>query len=296
MLLISILGMLYLLTDPVFTTSQHNVDGQTLQAPTKNLAGVNTFPNGLSPSNRSLIPLNGLTIGASEVRCHARYGLTPNIDDCWNAIHYVQRSEIEVTFAERDTSPGPRIFRLPFRLMGDKAQCYFQPVLEVGERTGSASFNEIRTAAAALISQCGIGAGQGGIASHIGGDDHLALVLGTYQPNIKCSGTLTSWASCRDILSGMPAMPGHVTLGPSTDPPFQVTLPKTLSSDDNKCHMKIWTSDGFGDSTTWYKIWEVVTAVYSVCARHAQGGSFSRFGDIGRLSITLSDSLTVEEA
>ena len=113
MLLISILGMLYLLTDSV------SVDGQTLQTPTKKLTIVDTFPNGRPPSNRSLIPLDGPPKGDPEVRCHGtQYGFNPNIDDCWNAIHYVQRSQSEVTFAERDTSPGPRIFRLPFRLMG----------------------------------------------------------------------------------------------------------------------------------------------------------------------------------
>lgn len=57
----------------------------------------------------------------------------------------------------------------------DQAQCYFQPVLRVGERTGSASFNEIRTAAAALISQCGMGARQGGIASHIGMSERVTM-------------------------------------------------------------------------------------------------------------------------
>ena len=43
--------------------------------------------------------------------------------------------------------------------------------------------------------------------------------------------------------------------------------------------MKIWARDGLWDSTTWYKMWEAVTAVYSVCARHVQGGSFSLFGE-----------------
>jgi hypothetical protein len=119
MLLISTLGMLYLFVDSVSTISQHNVDGQTLQTPTQNLTRVDTFPNGLPPSNRSLISLNALAERGPEVRCHGvQYGFKPNIDDCWNAINYVQRSQSEVTFAERDTSPGPRIFRLPFRLMG----------------------------------------------------------------------------------------------------------------------------------------------------------------------------------
>lgn len=58
--------------------------------------------------------------------------------------------------------------------MLDQALCYFQPILKVGEGTGSASFDDIRAAAAALISQCALGARQGGIASHIGMSERVA--------------------------------------------------------------------------------------------------------------------------
>ena len=50
----------------------------------------------------------------------------------------------------------------------DKALCYFQPILQVGATVGTVSFNEIRTAATALLSQCARGQGQGGIATGIG--------------------------------------------------------------------------------------------------------------------------------
>ena len=50
----------------------------------------------------------------------------------------------------------------------DKALCYFQPILQVGATVGTASFNEIRTAANALLSECARDHGQGGIATGIG--------------------------------------------------------------------------------------------------------------------------------
>lgn len=50
----------------------------------------------------------------------------------------------------------------------DKALCYFQPILQVGATVGTASFNEIRTAANALLTQCAKNQGQGGIATGIG--------------------------------------------------------------------------------------------------------------------------------
>ena len=74
-------------------------------------------------------------------------------------------------------------------------------------------------------SQCLIGGLQ-----RAGGDNKLALVLGTYQPNVRCSGTLQSWLSCRDILFGMPATSENVVFGPSKDHHAQVTLPNILSS------------------------------------------------------------------
>ena len=54
------------------------------------------------------------------------------------------------------------------KIMLDKALCYFQPILQVGATVGTASFNEIRTAANALLSQCATGQGQGGIATKLG--------------------------------------------------------------------------------------------------------------------------------
>ena len=50
----------------------------------------------------------------------------------------------------------------------DKALCFFQPILQVGATVGTASFNEIRIAANALLSQCASDQGQGGIATNIG--------------------------------------------------------------------------------------------------------------------------------
>ena len=71
--------------------------------------------------------------------------------------------------------------------MLDQALCYFQPILVVGEVTGGASFNEIRAAAAALISQCAVGARQGGIASHIGTSRRITLACPKRIQEFKCN-------------------------------------------------------------------------------------------------------------
>ena len=54
------------------------------------------------------------------------------------------------------------------KIVLDRALCYFQPILQVGATVGTASFNEIRIAANALLSQCASDQRQGGIATRIG--------------------------------------------------------------------------------------------------------------------------------
>ena len=91
----------------------------------------------------------------------------------------------------------------------------------------------------------------------------------------------------------------NVVFGPRLDPSTQVSLPDTLLSsklpsvaylwtplllsnadfaDDNKCFAQISTTTGNRDSSTWYKMWEALTALYAVCGRHIQGGKFKGLG------------------
>ena len=91
----------------------------------------------------------------------------------------------------------------------------------------------------------------------------------------------------------------NVVFGPRQDPNTQVSLPDTLSSsklpsvaylwtplllpnaefaDDNKCFAQISTTTGNQDSSTWYKMWEALTALYAVCGRHIRGGKFKGLG------------------
>ena len=88
----------------------------------------------------------------------------------------------------------------------------------------------------------------------------------------------------------------NVIFGPRLDPGTQVSLPDTLSSSkllsvaylwtilflsnaecagDNKCFATI---GGNRDSSTWYRMWEALTALYAVCGRHIQGGKFRGLG------------------
>ncbi|KAK0511294.1 hypothetical protein JMJ35_005867 [Cladonia borealis] len=287
MLLTFIPGWICLFSYLVSAAVLQSISSPILQVPPENFTFVEGFANASISSTRNASLLNAT--GVNDIRCHGTlYGFNPNVDDCMSAINYVQKSWQFVPFAERQPRPRQGVISLPIRLMGDKALCYFQPILQVGATVGTASFNEIRLAANALLSQCAKNQGQGGIATGIGGDGNLALILGTYSPNIQCYGTLHKWPSCREIMTTMDVTSTNVIFGPRLDPRTQVSLPDTLSSSDNKCFATI---GGNLDSSTWYRMWEALTALYAVCGRHIQGGKFKGLGDTGQLSMSLSGSL-----
>lgn len=151
----------------------------------------------------------------------------------------------------------------------DRGLCFFQAVL-IGDdtRTARASLNQIRQAADKLILDCAAGeVSQGGIALNIGpslsscplisrkplsskhdrgantvkviltpffvpgGDNMLAVALGTYEPTVQCRGAFgPEWTSCRDILGDMPAYKTEMVFGPRGAPGVQQPLPLRIES------------------------------------------------------------------
>lgn len=129
-----------------------------------------------------------------------------------------------------------------------------------------------------------------------GGDNNLAIVLGTYEPSIRCQGTIVKKVYCPAILWDMPAGNERQLFHPDTDPRRQVSLPIVIKSckdplpscipngvlmlaiqDGGECAMRIFTARN-SDITSWYKIWEAGTAVYYACARDGRGGIHSGLG------------------
>ena len=48
---------------------------------------------------------------------------------------------------------------------------------------------------------------------------------------------------------------------------------------DDKCVVQIF-STGESDISSWFEMWEAVTAVFSVCVRGGRGGVFTRLGEL----------------
>lgn len=66
-----------------------------------------------------------------------------------------------------------------------------------------------------------------------GGDNNLAVVLGTYHLPVSCRGTFPSWQSCRDIIYDMPASKLPQVFGPRDDPAVTEDLPYNIDSCTN---------------------------------------------------------------
>lgn len=129
------------------------------------------------------------------------------------------------------------------------------------------------------------------------GDKNLALILGKYDGAVECRGTFTEWKSCTNVMADMPASTETLVFGPPEDPGAQVLLPHFIQSgkpsgftkgsnftddrldeDDKDCLSRIWYTKKESDTASWFKIWEAITAVYSVCVRHQQRGSIKGLG------------------
>ena len=219
-------------------------------------------PNAVEPIslvNASIALLNTSAENGFTIRCDGEtYGYNPNIRDCEEAKENLMPDPKIWTLGERNTGLPPQTVPLPYRVMGDRGICYVQPVLVGDHKTGKASIDMIRRAAAAIIVRCATDTtSQGGIATNIGkcearvvesksftvsrtdailclapagGDNNIAVTLGTYQQSVSCQGSLVSWQQCREILYSMPAGKEPMVFGPRSDPTVTRSLPIRINS------------------------------------------------------------------
>lgn len=68
------------------------------------------------------------------------------------------------------------------------------------------------------------------VLTRVAGDNKLAVVLGTYQPSVRCSGTIAGWTSCPPILYSMEASSQPQVFGPPSAATRDVTLPAVINS------------------------------------------------------------------
>ncbi|KAL8828435.1 MAG: hypothetical protein Q9191_002593 [Dirinaria sp. TL-2023a] len=205
----------------------------------------------------------------ATVECSEEYGANLDVLDCRNAISHFTSGSTLLPLADREhIMPGDdETLPLPFRMMGNTAHCYVQPVLVLGAISGEATLDQVKAAAARIVAQCAFRPSTGGIAYNIGGDDNIAVIVGKYKPTVTCRGLIPEWETCIGILHQMPAGFDELVFGPPTDPRHDVGLPIAISSE------KITITE-----TNSHPEPEALVAVYSVCARHGLAGIHSRIG------------------
>lgn len=211
----------------------------------------------LSPTPSSSVPANAssLTAPRFHVDCDGdTYGYHPNIRDCEQAKEDWAPDAKVWTLGQRRTGLPSDTVPLPYRVMGPRGLCYIQPTLIGDHRTGQASINMIRRAAAGIILQCIATAGsRGGIATGIGkennswelshfciplvdtffipgGDNNVAVAMGPYTKPVFCGARLRFWEQCREIVFSMPADTSPQVFGPRDDPTVTRGLPIRISS------------------------------------------------------------------
>ena len=241
-----------------------SVSATPLESTEDSASKLSPAPNIVDPifsSSASVPSLNASAENALNIRCDGEtYGFHPNIRDCEGAKEYLMPDTTVWTFGERHTGLSAGILPLPYRILGDKGLCYVQAVLIGDHTTGKATLSMLRRAATALVLQCATSLiSQGGIATNIGrsdarpivrrlvqghtlicipwltpvgGDNNLAMILGTYQMPVSCRGALPSWDSCRDILYDMPADKVPRVFGPGSDPAVTEDLPYSIDSSE----------------------------------------------------------------
>ncbi|CAD6592516.1 MAG: hypothetical protein ASARMPRED_006380 [Alectoria sarmentosa] len=278
--LLLVLSIVFIISTTPF---QPNEDSALKLSPIPNIVKP------IFPPNASISQLDVSTENVLNIRCDGEtYGYNPNIPDCEDAKEYLVPDTKMWTFGERHTGLPEPILPLPYRLMGDRGLCYVQTLLIGDHTTAKASISMLRRAASSLLLQCVTSVtSQGGIATNIGGDNNLAVVLGTYQQPVSCRGSLLTWDSCRDIIYDMPADKVSRIFGPHGDPSVTEELPYHIDSANLECSANIF-STGKPDVASFYEMWEAVTAISDVCTRYRQAGSARGLGEHGNIFITMT--------
>ncbi|KAL9075171.1 MAG: hypothetical protein Q9161_001857 [Pseudevernia consocians] len=230
----------------------------------------------LVPSEGDIQDLNA----SYDIRCDgARYGFNPSLSDCEGARSSIPPDSEQFNFGERHTGLPPDTFPLPYIIMGDKAECFFQTEIIGGGATARASLFQVRSAASALFLKCASNhPSQGGIVTNIGGDNNIAVTMRVFEPKVRCRGSFETAASCKDVLADMPASTDLEVFGPRDTPFVKEILPQDIVSEDDKCIVRLY-STGRSDVVAWYQIWEAVEATFAMCGRSYQGGSYRELGE-----------------
>ncbi|KAL8757328.1 MAG: hypothetical protein Q9199_002312 [Rusavskia elegans] len=176
------------------------------------------------------------TANAVDVACNGRaFGSDLNIQSCLDALRLIPPGRQQNSFAMRYGPAGAQSdVKLPYRWLSPDGLCNFRVYLVEPAVQAHASFLEIFLAATTVMNTCVNSArSKGGVASNIGGDNKLAVVVAkSEKSDVHClpNTRAPSAAACHAIIDTIDAT-RHLTLfgDPFLQPPAEQPLPDFLS-------------------------------------------------------------------
>lgn len=243
--------------------------------------------------NTTALSLNASNLNEGRPRCSGRmFGTAPNIASCRRAINKITPEQGERTWGMRDDShSGPEYaVNLPWRWLSQDGLCSVQVYLVAPATVGHVSPAEVKRGAEAVFETCVVGHSLGGLASDLGGDNKLAVVVQSADnANVQCIGDPPPphYQDCFLVVHSMFATMQRQTFGSIGDPTVENPLPHTFYSlPHGACVAVVSIPPALRETSSWYEIWDAVDAMAWMCVLNGQVGKVSGIGDQGRIGVT----------
>lgn len=246
----------------------------------------------------TLSPNPSADLNAIRAQCNGQmFGSGLNVASCRNAFNKIKPFDDYSSFGTRhdgQTYDGV----LPFRWLSEDGKCSFELFLIAPATVAHATTRDIKSAAQALLDKCTASSpAKGGVASSIGGDNRLAVAmkLNDYS-NVVCqpapgppltAASIRVWhRRCQVIVHDIDATIATQIFGPHSAPGVAVGLPTGFHDPEDRCIVQI-VNNGLTDSTSWYRIWEDVDAIVSMCVAAGYIGKSSGIGSHGNIGVEM---------
>ncbi|KAL9031612.1 MAG: hypothetical protein Q9196_000369 [Gyalolechia fulgens] len=212
------------------------------------------------------------------------------MSSCADALSQIPQTDENLRFQMRGF--GQYDVPLPHRFISADGICILELVLKDEVKNEEASYHDLWSAARALLHDCVLSSAVGGIATDIGKNSGLGIIMTSYEPHVECKQHHIPPPNehCNHFLDHMKTSPLQkyfANAGDRQATDADIPLPIYMREAGFQCLGIVQTTGG-EDQSSWYEIWEGVQAVIGMCIRF---GNWGRALKIGAL-VTPSAELT----
>ncbi|CAD6593314.1 MAG: hypothetical protein ASARMPRED_007274 [Alectoria sarmentosa] len=248
------------------------------------------------PANTSALSLNASSdLNAVRAQCSGpKFGTSLNGTSCRNAIDFIPAERGQRSFGLRAYAATYNV-ELPYRWLSrsnlltyvfttEDGLCSVQVFLIAPATVAHASTYQIWRGAEAVLHRCVTDPRFiGGVASNIGGDNKLAVVVqSSNNVNVQCTrgpAPPPPYEQCHLVAYNLPATLNRETFGSIGDPTVENPLPQEFTSlPSRECAVRVSIPPATTETASWYNIWEAVDAATQMCVRDHLVGKVSGIG------------------